>query len=266
MAAQPLPPPRVGAVDRPPRPLHMKRMQPPPRASSPLAVGPKEKPVLSSFNNSRRVLAAPFCLSLCSSAPSAKGLTTAHRSCVPLSHAKPAAEPPSTARNYWSTEPATSFICWGCLPIEHHLQSPMCSSITVATSAWAHCRSTNPEPAPSTSSPACRRQFPPSTYFTAASPSRWAPPLPMHQIGTLTSGLAPWHLLPRPLTTDRPDSAGEPRAGGGMGGSPVSSQVRRPNWAKLLSPAGPCGTTGVAHYNSALFLLSFELFKISLNF
>jgi hypothetical protein len=62
IAAQPLPPPRAGAVDRPPRPL---------RASSPLAVGPKEKPVLSSFRNRRRALTAPLCLSPRSSAPSA---------------------------------------------------------------------------------------------------------------------------------------------------------------------------------------------------
>jgi hypothetical protein len=36
-------------------------------------------------------------------------------------------------------------------------------------------------------------------------------------------GLAPWHLLPRPLTVGRPDSAGKPRAGEEWGSSPVSS-------------------------------------------
>jgi hypothetical protein len=37
------PPSRAGAVGRPPRPLHAQRMQPPPRAPYPLAVGPKGK-------------------------------------------------------------------------------------------------------------------------------------------------------------------------------------------------------------------------------
>jgi hypothetical protein len=63
IAARPLPPPRVGAIDRLPRPLHVQRMQSPPRVSSPRAVGPKEKLVLSSSHNGRRALATPLCLS-----------------------------------------------------------------------------------------------------------------------------------------------------------------------------------------------------------
>jgi hypothetical protein len=62
IASQPVLPPRVGTVDRPPRPLQARRMQPPPCASSPCAIGPKEKPVLSSSCNGRRALATPLCL------------------------------------------------------------------------------------------------------------------------------------------------------------------------------------------------------------
>jgi hypothetical protein len=55
-----LPPPHAGTVDRPPRPLHVRRMQPPHRASSPRAIGPKEKHVLSSSRNGRRALTTPL--------------------------------------------------------------------------------------------------------------------------------------------------------------------------------------------------------------
>jgi hypothetical protein len=83
----------------PPPGFHAQRMQSPPRASSPLAVGPKEKPVLSSSRSNRRALthsALPLAVRLCSKR---RALATAHRSCAPLSHTKPVTEPPSSARN-----------------------------------------------------------------------------------------------------------------------------------------------------------------------
>jgi hypothetical protein len=43
--------------------LHAQHMQPPPHASSPHAVGLKEKPVLSSSRNSRLTPPTPLCLS-----------------------------------------------------------------------------------------------------------------------------------------------------------------------------------------------------------
>jgi hypothetical protein len=48
-------------------------------------------------------------------------------------------------------------------------------------------------------------------------------------------GPAPWHLLPRPLTTGRLDSTGEPHVGGEWGDSPVSPWAERPKWARPLS-------------------------------
>jgi hypothetical protein len=60
-------------------------------------------------------------------------------------------------------------------PIEHHLQPPTCSSITAATSASAHCRSMNPEPVLSTSSPACRRRFPTADLRRCREPTTVGP-------------------------------------------------------------------------------------------
>jgi hypothetical protein len=94
-AARPLPPPHGGTADRPPHPLHARRMQRSPRASPRHAVGPWEKPSLLFLR--QPLNAAHYALlSLCSSAPSsphssapsAEALTTPHRSRVPLRHAK----------------------------------------------------------------------------------------------------------------------------------------------------------------------------------
>jgi hypothetical protein len=75
---------------------------------------------------------------------------------------------------------------------------------------------------------------------------------------------APWHLLPWPLAAGRPD---KPRASGEWVSSPVSAErAERPKWVGLFSPAGPSATACVAHCNSAIFLLSFELFKIQFKF
>jgi hypothetical protein len=69
-------------------------------------------------------------------------------------------EPSSSVGNHRSTEPtAFFFTCRGRLPIECHLRPLTCSSVTAATSTRAHRRSTNPEPTPSTSSPAYHRRF-----------------------------------------------------------------------------------------------------------
>jgi hypothetical protein len=56
--------------------------------------------------------------------------------------------------------------------------------------------------------------------------------------GPSPPGLAPWHLLPRPLATGRPDSAGEPRVSGelGGGGAPLFH----------LGPKGVVGWAGKA--------------------
>jgi hypothetical protein len=110
-----------------------------------------------------------------SSAPSTEAPTTPHRSRVPLRHAKPAVEPPSAARNCRSTELAASFSCRGCPPVERHLWPPTCSSVTVATSAQAHRRSTNPESVLSTSSPDCRHWFPTSDLLCRCKPTTMSP-------------------------------------------------------------------------------------------
>jgi hypothetical protein len=138
----------------------------------------------------------------CSSAPSAEASTTPHHSRAPLSHAKSAAEPPSIVRNYQSTKPTASFGCRDRLPIECHLQPSMCSSITATTSARAHRRSTNPEPAPSTSSPTCRRRFPTINLLrrhepTTVSPSTaYAPNQDPHLWGELPGTSFPGHSSP----------------------------------------------------------------------
>jgi hypothetical protein len=195
-----------------------------------------------------------------SSAPSAEVLTTAHRSQAPLSHAKSAAEPPSTARNRRSTEPAASFSCQGCLPVNRHLRPPMCSSVTAATSARAHRHSTNREPAPSTSSPACHRQFPTTDLPhhrepTTVSPSTtYAPNRDLHLRGELPGTSSPGHSPP--VGRNRPVSRAPVRNGG--------APLFRPSGPK--GPSGPSTTVGVTHCNSAIFLLSFELFKIQFKF
>jgi hypothetical protein len=64
-------------------------------------------------------------------------------------------EPSSSVLNHQSVELAAFFFTYrGRHFIKRHLWPPTCSSATAATSARAHRRSTNPEPAPSTSSPA----------------------------------------------------------------------------------------------------------------
>jgi hypothetical protein len=156
-------------------------MPPLPRASSRRAVGPKEKPFFPLPVTATRC--QPTLLSPCastpssprSSAPSEEALTTAHRSRVPLSHAKPAAEPPSTTRNRRSTEPAASYTCRGHLTIERHHRPLTCSSVTAATSARAHRFSMNPEPAPSTSSLACHHRFPTADLLHRHEPTTMIP-------------------------------------------------------------------------------------------
>jgi hypothetical protein len=167
-AARPLPPLHASAVDRPPRALHRRS---------------EREVVLSSSHDGHRTPAHSALLSPSASAPSsprssarrAEALTTAHHSHVPLSHAKPAAKPPSAARNRRSTELATSFTCRGCLPVDHHLRPPMCSSVTATTSARAHRCSMNPEPAPSTSSLACRHRFPTTNLLRRCGPTTVSP-------------------------------------------------------------------------------------------
>jgi hypothetical protein len=105
---------------------------------------------------------------------------------------------------------------------------------------------------------------PPPTCFATTSPPRWAPLLPMPQIGTLTSGAS--SLAPSSPATHR-WSASEPRDGGEWGTSPVSAErAKRPKLSKLFSPAGPSANAGVAHCDSAIFLLSLELFRIQFKF
>jgi hypothetical protein len=85
--------------------------------------------------------------------------------------------------------------------------------------------------------------------------------------GSLPPGLAPWHLLARPLAANRPEPADEPRTGEERGSSPVSAErVERPNWARPFSPVGPSATASVSHCNSVVFLLSFKLFKFQFKF
>jgi hypothetical protein len=69
-AARPLLPPRIGAVDRPPRPLHTRRMQPPPCASSLRAAGLKEKLFSPLPSIATEHPPTPLCLSPSTSAPS----------------------------------------------------------------------------------------------------------------------------------------------------------------------------------------------------
>jgi hypothetical protein len=156
-------------------------MPPLPRALSRHAVGPKEKPFFPLPVTATRC--QPSLLSLCtstpslprSSAPSEEALTIAHRSRLPLSHAKPAAEPPSATRNHRSTEPAASYTCRGHLTIERHHRPLTCSFVTTATSARAHRFSMNPEPAPSTSSVACHRRFPTADLLRHHEPTTVSP-------------------------------------------------------------------------------------------
>jgi hypothetical protein len=83
--------------------------------------------------------------------------------------------------------------------------------------------------------------------------------------GPSLPGLAPWHLLPRPLTASRPDSIDEPRAGGEWG-----TPLFRP-WAKRPHGLGQegCGQVGLAHSNSSISCFHSELiqnlFEFSLN-
>jgi hypothetical protein len=85
-------------------------------------------------------------------------------------------EPPSSVGNHQSAELAAFFFtCKGRLPVECHLRPPTCSSITAVTSARAHCRSTNPEPTPSTSSLACRRWFPTVDLLRRREPATVSP-------------------------------------------------------------------------------------------
>jgi hypothetical protein len=178
-AAWPLLPPRTGAIDRPPRSLHARHIQPPPCASPCRAVCAKEKrSLLFPRQPAHSALLSPSASAPslpCSFAPSTEVLTTAHRSRAPRSHAKPAAEPPSAARHHRSTEPAPSFGCRGRLPVECHLRPPMCSSVTAVTSARAHRRSTNLEPAPSTSSPAYCHWFPTTGLLHRREPTMVSP-------------------------------------------------------------------------------------------
>jgi hypothetical protein len=211
---------------------------------------------LSSSHDSRRTPAHSTLLSSSastpssphSSAPSVEAPTTPHRSRAHLSHAKPAPEPPSAARNHRSTELAASFGCRGHLPIERHLQPQTCSSVTAVTSAQAHRYSTNPELALSTSSLACHRCFPTADLLRRCEPTMVSP----------SAAYAP---------NRDPHLRSEPRADGERGSFPVSiGRAKRPKWAKPFSSAGPSATPSVAHCNSALFLLSFELFKIQFKF
>jgi hypothetical protein len=140
----------------------------------------------------------------------------------------------------------------------------MCSSVTAATFARAHRRSMNPEPAPSTSSLACHHRFPTADLLhhretPMVSPSTaCAPNRDPHLQGTSFPGHSP------PVGRIRP--ASHAPVGNG-GSSPVSvERAERPKWAKPLSPAGPSATASVAHCNNAIFLLSFELFKIQFKF
>jgi hypothetical protein len=225
-----------------------------PRASSPHAVGPKEKPVLSSsaIAAEHHALHSTSHRRLCSKR---WALVTLDRSCAPLSHAKLAAEPLSSARNRRSTEPATSFVCWGHLPIECHLRLPMCSSATAATSTRAHRRSMNPEPASSTPSLSCRHRFPTADLLRRREPATVSP--------SRASSLA----SPSPATHRLSIGFGRwATRGWGTGDcSPVSSQVERPMWAKPVSPARPSATAGVAHCNSTQFYFPFKLFKFNSN-
>jgi hypothetical protein len=140
--------------------------------------------------------------SLHSSAPSVEGPTTPHRSRAPLHHGKPTAEPLSTVRNRRSTESVASFSCQSCPTVERHLRPPTCSSSTAAISTQSHRRSTNPEPTLSTSSPACRRQFPTADLLrrrepTTVSPSAtYAPNRDPHLRGLLPGTSFPGHWPP----------------------------------------------------------------------
>jgi hypothetical protein len=94
------------------------------------------------------------------------------------------------------------------------------------------------EPLPSPNPP------PPNRLTTASWYSRTFSPL-FHVVGSPESAAASDHGLPSPVSAER---------------------AERPKWAKPFSPAGPCATVGVAHCNSAILLLSFELFRIQFKF
>jgi hypothetical protein len=227
----------------------------------PVTLSVRGRSRLSSSRDSRRTPPTPLCshrlpLLPHRHAPLLQAPTTQHHSHVPLSHVEPAAEPPYAARNRRSTESAASFGCRGCRPDERHLRPPTCSSVTVATSVRAHLRSMNLEPTLSTSSPPCRRRFPTTNLRrcrepTMVSPSAaYAPNRDPHLRGELLDTSFPGHSWS--VSRNRSTS----HVPVGNGGSP------------LFRPSGPKGPSGpsVAHCNIALFLLSFELFKIQFKF
>jgi hypothetical protein len=168
--------------------------------------------------------------------PLLQALTTLHHSHVPLSHTEPAAKPPSATRNHRSTESATSYGCHGHLPIERHLRPPTCSSITTATSARAHRRSTILEPALPTSSPASRHWFPTTNLHrpcepTTVSPSTaYAPNRDPHLRGELPGTSFPGHSSP--VSRNQPASRPPVKSGG----------------APLFRTSGPKGPSGPSRF------------------
>jgi hypothetical protein len=157
-------------------------MQPPPRASPRRTVGrwetsslffPQQPSSDATLLCSHCAPLLPHCYTPLLQAPKRRPPRTAlvclcATSSRPLSH-----RPPQAIRR--STEPAASFGCRGHPPIERHLWSPTCSSITAATSARAHRHSTNPEPALSTTSPVCRRRFPTADLHHHLEPTMVSP-------------------------------------------------------------------------------------------
>jgi hypothetical protein len=170
-------------------------------------------------------------------APLLQAPTTPHHSRAPLSHAKLASEPPSSARNRRCTEPTASFSYRGCLPVERHLRPPTCSSITTMTSARVERRSMNPESVLSTSSPACRRRFPTVDLLrcrvpTTVSPSAaYAPNRDPHLRGELPSISFPGHSPP--VGQNRPASR-----------TPVGNRG-----APLFRPSGSEGPSGPGRFH-----------------
>jgi hypothetical protein len=84
---------------------------------------------------------------------------------------------------------------------------------------------------------------PPPTCFATMSPPRLAPLAPMPQIRPSPLGLAPWHLLSRPLTAGWLDSIGEPHAGGEWGELPCFISGRK-------DQVGQAAFTGLAKCHS----------------
>jgi hypothetical protein len=86
------------------------------------------------------------------------------------------------------------------------------------------------------------------------------------KLGPSLPGLPPRHLLPRPLAAGRPDSAGEPRAGGEWGLPCFGLRPKGPvGWAEkaVVKWAWPIPTVPFHIFHSELIQNSFQF---SLNF